>query len=89
MSLFWIQTLLVLAFVFTGFFPIEVLYLLAALLMKAEPLIQLKSPPEWEFYNSDPSSKSLALVRLKHQFERLEDFMTGGGGTASCRFGPE
>ena len=57
--------------------------------MKAEPLIQLKSPPEWEFYNSDPSSKSLALVRLKHQFERLEDLMTGGRATASCRFGPE
>jgi len=29
LSLFWIQTLLVLAFVFTGFFPIEVLYLLS------------------------------------------------------------
>ena len=74
---------------FTGFFPIEVLYLLAVLLMKAEPLIQLKSPLEWELYNSDPSSKSLAVVRLKHQFERLEDLMTGGGSTASCRFGPE
>jgi phage shock protein C len=56
---FWIRTLLVLAFVFTGFFPIGFLYLLAALLMKVEPPLEPKSPSEWEFYNSYASSKSL------------------------------
>ena len=64
------------AFVFTGFFPIGFLYLLAALLMKVEPPSQPKSPSEWEFYNSYASSKSLALARLKHRFERLEDLVT-------------
>jgi phage shock protein C len=72
LSHFWIRTLLVLAFVFTGFFPIGFLYLLAALLMKVEPPLEPKSPSEWEFYNSYASSKSLALARLKQRFERLD-----------------
>jgi phage shock protein C len=72
LSHFWIRTLLVLAFVFTGFFPIGFLYLLAALLMKVEPPLEPKSPSEWEFYNSYASSKSLALARLKQRFKRLD-----------------
>ena len=72
LSLFWIRTVLVLAFVFTGFFPVGLLYLLAALLMKVEPPREPKSSSEWEFYNSYASSKSLALARLKQRFERLD-----------------
>ncbi len=51
LSLFWIRTVLVLVFVFTGFFPVGLLYLLAALLMKVEPLREPKSSSAWEFYN--------------------------------------
>ena len=71
-SLFWSRTLLVLAFVLTGFFPMGLLYLLAALLMKVEPPREPKSASEWEFDNSYASSKSLALARLKQRFERLD-----------------
>lgn len=46
LSLFWIRTVLVLVFVFTGFFPVGLLYLLAALLMKVEPLREPKSSSE-------------------------------------------
>ncbi|MBT99648.1 MAG: envelope stress response membrane protein PspC [Dehalococcoidia bacterium] len=72
LSLFWVRALLVLAFVFTGFFPMGLIYLLAALLMKVEPPREPKSMSEWEFYNSYASSKSLALARLKQRFERLD-----------------
>ncbi len=36
-SVFWTRTLVVIAFIFTGFWPVGALYLLAALLMKREP----------------------------------------------------
>ncbi|MBC8244709.1 MAG: PspC domain-containing protein [Verrucomicrobia bacterium] len=72
LSLFWVRTLLVLAFVFTGFFPMGLVYLLAALLMKVEPPREPGNVAEWEFYNSYASSKGLALARLKRRFERLD-----------------
>ena len=37
LSVFWMRILVVGIFIFTGFFPIGVLYLLAGLLMKPEP----------------------------------------------------
>jgi hypothetical protein len=65
-------------------FSVGLLYLLAALLMKVEPLREPKSSSEWEFYNSYASSKSLAFAWLKQRFERLdrrtrwlEDLVTG------------
>lgn len=37
LSVGWIRVLTVLAFIFSGFFPTAVLYVLAALVMKKEP----------------------------------------------------
>jgi phage shock protein C len=36
-SVFWIRALVVILFIFTGFWPVVGLYILAALLMKSEP----------------------------------------------------
>lgn len=36
-SVFWIRALAVILFIFTGFWPVVGLYILAALLMKSEP----------------------------------------------------
>ena len=36
-SVFWTRMLVLLAFIFTGFFPVAAVYLLLALLMKTEP----------------------------------------------------
>jgi phage shock protein C len=36
-SVFWTRALVVIAFIISGFFPVGVLYLLLALLMKTEP----------------------------------------------------
>ena len=37
LSIGWIRLLLVIAFIFTGFFPVVILYILAGLVMKKEP----------------------------------------------------
>jgi phage shock protein C len=42
-SVFWIRVMAIGAFILTGFWPIAGLYLLAALLMKPEPAIRVRS----------------------------------------------
>ncbi|MFZ0241865.1 MAG: PspC domain-containing protein [Desulfobacterales bacterium] len=71
-SVFWARAIAVGLFILTGFWPITGLYLLAALIMKPEPVIPLDSEDEQEFYESYAGNRHRALKRLKHRFERLE-----------------
>jgi phage shock protein C len=71
-SVAWTRAIAVGLLVLTGFWPITGLYLLAALLMKPEPVIPLRSEEEQEFYDSYTGNRHRALKRLKRRFERLE-----------------
>ena len=71
-SVFWCRVVAVVVFIFSGFWPIVVLYLVAALLMKPEPVLPLESDDDREFYHSYVSSRTMALRRLKQTFDRLE-----------------
>jgi len=71
-SVFWVRFLAVVVFIFTGFWPLVGLYLLAALLMKPEPVIPIEDEGEQEFYDSYIHSRHGAVHRLKLRFERLE-----------------
>ena len=83
LSVFWLRTIGVIVFIFSGFWPIVVLYLLAALLMKKAPIIPLGSIDEQEFYDSYTHSRRGSVYRMKRQFEnlnrriqRMEDVVT-------------
>jgi len=69
---FWLRVIAVCALFFSWFFPAILLYLLAAILMKPEPVIPLGRMDDREFYSSYTSSRSLALYRLKKTFENLD-----------------
>ena len=71
-SVNWTRVITLVVFVFTGFWPTAVLYIVAALLMKPEPVIPIQTDDDREFYHSYVSSRSLALQRLKRSFERLD-----------------
>jgi len=71
-SVFWARAIAVIAFVFTGFWPVVGLYLIAALLMKPAPVIPLATDDEQEFYDSYASSRHLAVQRLKRRYRSLE-----------------
>lgn len=82
-SVGWLRTIGIVVFIFSGFWPIVVLYLIAALLMKPEPVIAPGSPDETEFYNSYTNSRSGAAHRMKKQYDtlnrriqRMEDIVT-------------
>jgi len=47
-------------------------YVIAALLIKPEPMIPFREDSDQEFYDSYINSKGLALQRLKRTFDNLE-----------------
>jgi phage shock protein C len=67
-----VRFLTVIAFIFTGIWPTLVLYIVAAFLMKPEPVMPFESLEDREFYDSYVSSRSMALHRLKQTYDRLD-----------------
>jgi phage shock protein C len=79
----WIRFFTVLLFLFTGIWPTLVLYLIAALVMKPEPVLPLETEEQHDFYNSYVSSRqrtvrdlSRRFARLDRRLQRLEDKVT-------------
>jgi phage shock protein C len=83
-SVFWVRVALVIVFIFSGFWPVVGVYLVAAFFMRPEPVKPITSEEEQEFYNSYVNSPQSAAQRLKKKFydldrriRRMEDKVTG------------
>lgn len=63
---------MVLAWIMTSFIPVLIIYIMAAIFMKPEPLRPTTDDGEWEFYNTYVSNRKAALGRLKSRFDDLE-----------------
>jgi len=71
-SVFWTRAIVLAIFVFSGFWPIVVLYFVAALLMKPEPVIPIQTDDQQEFYDSYMYSRRGAIDRLKRRYDNLD-----------------
>ena len=71
-SVFWIRMAMVIVFIFSGFWPVIGIYLVAAFFMKPKPVKPIESEQEREFYDSYVHSPKTAAQRLKRKFEELE-----------------
>ena len=71
-SAFWMRIICVVAFISTGFYPVGIAYIIAALIMKPEPVLPLENDGDREFYNSYTTSRPMALSRLKSTFDSLD-----------------
>lgn len=71
-NVFWTRAIVLIAFLFTGFWPVGILYIIAGLLLKPEPVIPLENEKEQEFYNSYTSSRSAAIQRIKRKFDTID-----------------
>jgi len=71
-SVFWARVITILILFFSGFWPIVVLYFIAALLMKPEPVIPIQTDEEQEFYDSYLYSRKGAAERLRRRYNNLE-----------------
>ncbi|MFH1122117.1 MAG: envelope stress response membrane protein PspC [Pseudomonadota bacterium] len=71
-SVFWTRAIAIILLLVTGFWPITILYFIAALLMKPEPVVPIQSSEEQEFYDSYIHSRKRAIDRLKRRFGNLD-----------------
>jgi len=71
-SVFWMRAISVVMLLFSGIWPMLVVYIVAALLMKPEPVLPLETEEEQDFYNSYTTSRSMALRRLKRIYDHLD-----------------
>ena len=71
-SVFWTRIIAIVLLIVAGFLPAIGLYLVAALLMKPEPVIPIKDSGEKEFYDSYTYSRRGAVQRLKRRYENLQ-----------------
>ncbi len=69
---FWVRAIAVILVFVTSVWPALLLYLVAALLLKPEPVLRLNSDEDLEFYNSYSASRKMALMRLKRTFDNLD-----------------
>lgn len=68
----WVRLVAVIALLATGFWPAVAVYLLAAWFLQPEPALPLENEFEEEFYNSYARSRSMALRRLKRDYDALD-----------------
>lgn len=71
-SVFWARIITVVLLFITGFWPLVGIYIIAALLMKPEPVIPIETEAEKEFYDSYTHSRHGAAQRLKRRYQNLE-----------------
>ena len=70
-SPFWVRAIAVVFLFISGFWPITAIYFIAALLMKPEPVIPIRTSGEQEFYESYIHSRKGATDNLKRRYDNL------------------
>lgn len=71
-SIFWVRMAIIITLIFSGFWPVIGVYLVAAFFMKPKPVKPVESEEEREFYDQYVNSPKSATVRLKRKFQELE-----------------
>lgn len=71
-NVFWVRMTMVVFFIFSGFWPVIGVYLVAAFFMKPKPVKPLESEDEREFYDSYVNSPQRGAQRLKKKFRDLD-----------------
>jgi phage shock protein C len=71
-SVFWVRFIAVLMLLVSGLWPAIILYLLAALVMKPQPVMPISSADEQQFYDHYTSSRHEAAQQLRRRYDGLE-----------------
>lgn len=81
----WVRIAAVIALIATGFWPALAVYLLAAYFIRPAPLVDLETDLDEEFYSSYTRSRSMALSRLKREFDGLDRRIQRMEGAVTAR----
>jgi len=72
-SVFWIRAIVIGVFICTGFWPILGIYILAALLMKAEPALEIGGGAQRTAKRDYAYNRHETAERLKQKWRHLEE----------------
>jgi len=76
-SVFWIRAIAVILFIFTGFWPVVGIYILAALLMKPGPAKYVDSGSNHKGNSRYRCTRNDTTERLKRKWKHLEKRIRG------------
>ncbi|MGB5746992.1 MAG: PspC domain-containing protein [Desulfobacterales bacterium] len=85
LAAFWVRAIIVVAFIFTGFWPIIGIYILAALLMKPEPGVPGRQRSKHNFHCRYNRTRRDTAERLRRKWEHLEKRIRRAEDKASSR----
>ena len=68
----WVRLAAVVALMLTGFWPMFVVYIVAAIFLKPAPVVELRDEEDLSFYHAYVSDRKMALSRLKQRCEALD-----------------
>jgi len=71
-SVFWTRAIMVILFLISGFWPLVVIYIITAFLMKPEPVIRSHQHREEEFCDPYTPYRRPASDRIKRRYQTLE-----------------
>lgn len=72
LSVFWVRLGVIIAAFLTGFWPMVLLYLVAAIFLKPAPVIEFTDDEDWNFYQTYVADRKMALLRLKRRCQALD-----------------
>lgn len=72
LNVFWVRAAAVIALIITGFWPMVLIYVVAAIFLKPAPVVQFTDEEDWNFYQAYVSDRKMALSRLKRRCEALD-----------------
>lgn len=71
-NVFWLRLIAVLAMIFTGFWPVLLVYLAAAIFMRPQPLLPASRSYCDDGFDEYYEDRSTSLRRIQRKFESLE-----------------
>jgi len=70
-SVLWVRVGAVIATLLTAFWPLVLIYIVAAIFLKPAPVIEFSNDEDWNFYQTYVTDRKMALNRLKRRCEAL------------------
>lgn len=67
----WVRIATLLTLIFTGFFPVAAVYIIAGIILSKEPPLTPQNQAENNFYSSYQNSRTSALRNIKSRIDRL------------------
>jgi phage shock protein C len=68
----WVRIAAFVALMLTGFWPMFVVYIVAAIFLKPAPVVEFKDEEDLSFYHAYVSDRKMALSRLKRRCQALD-----------------